>query len=245
MIDDLPAHVACIMDGNGRWATRRNLRRIDGHAAGEAAILRTVEAAEELGLRWLTLFAFSTENWNRPLDEVRFLMRFNRNVIRKHGTNLHSRNIRVRYMGRRDQRIPPGLVRDMDAVERLTRRNTGMTLTMAFNYGGRAEIVDTFRRMLETGVHPERVDEDLLAHHLPFPDMPDVDLLVRTSGEYRLSNFMLWRCAYAELVFMDVYWPDFGKAHLVDAITIYQQRQRRFGTIRHDAPIRASVPAYS
>lgn len=219
------------MDGNGRWASQRNLRRIQGHAAGETAMLRTVRAAAEMGIKWLTLFAFSTENWGRPVDEVRFLMRLNRHVIRKHGPELHSKNVRVRYMGQPDARVPPGVHRAMDGIQELTANNTGLTLTMAFNYGGRAEIMDVYRRMLADGIQADGIDEALVKRYLPFPDMPDADLVIRTSGESRLSNFMLWRGAYSELVFMDVQWPDFGKAHLLTAIATYRRRNRRYGRL--------------
>ncbi|HCT80667.1 MAG TPA: di-trans,poly-cis-decaprenylcistransferase [Micromonosporaceae bacterium] len=227
----LPGHVACIMDGNGRWATRRELERIDGHAAGEEAILATVDAAINLGLRWLTLFAFSTENWNRPEAEVSFLMAFNHGVIARHGGYFHSRGVRVRYMGSPDPRIPADLRRDMSSLEDLTRANSGMTLTLSFNFGGRAEIVDAVNQLLRCGDTGQTLTEELFTGLLQYPDMPDVDLLIRTSGEYRLSNFMLWRMAYAELLFTDVLWPDFRGVHLRSAVGAYSVRRRRFGSV--------------
>jgi undecaprenyl diphosphate synthase len=224
-------HVACIMDGNGRWAVRQRLERVDGHAAGEAAINAAVDAACELGLGYLTLFAFSTENWGRPQPEVDFLMDFNRRLIVKHGPNYHERNIRVRYLGRKEQPIPDAVLEEMEWIETLTAQNTGLTLTFAFNHGGRAEIVDAARALLGSGVEPSEIDEQSLSNALEFPDMPDPDLIIRTSGEYRVSNFMIWRAAYAEFVFMDVYWPDFRREHLEEALKIFNQRERRFGAL--------------
>jgi len=230
-IDVAPIHVACIMDGNGRWATARGLTRVDGHAAGEAAILAFVDAAEALNIRWVTLFAFSTENWNRPAAEVAFLMRFNHGVIQRHGQNFHERGIRVRYLGARDERIPADLRTDMRAIELLTQRNAELTLTLAFNHGGRAEIVHAVRRIVAAGIHPDQIDTRLIQQFLEYPDTPDPDLVIRTSGEYRISNFMLWRIAYAELYFLDVLWPDFRGEHLAAAVRSFQERDRRFGRI--------------
>ena len=232
-IDDraVPAHVAIVMDGNGRWAQRRGLPRTEGHAAGEEALFDTVEGALELGLRWLTVYAFSTENWKRPADEVRFLMNFNESILVRRRDELHERGVRMRFVGRRDWRVPRRLIRRMDEAIELTRRNRKMTFTIAFNYGGRAEIVDAVRALVDSGVPASRIDERVLRSRMYDPDMPDPDLVVRTSGEYRISNFLLWELAYSELVFTDVLWPDFRRQHLFDAVREFQRRDRRFGGI--------------
>ncbi|HEX5613704.1 MAG TPA: polyprenyl diphosphate synthase [Acidimicrobiia bacterium] len=231
----LPRHVAIIMDGNGRWAQRRGLKRTDGHAAGEEALFDTVEGALDIGLRWITVFAFSTENWRRPLDEVRFLMGFNERLLVKRREELHERGVRVRFVGRRAGRVPARVRRRIEETEALTRKNRTMNLAFAFNYGGRAELVDAARaigRDVAAGrLDPERIDERVVARHLYAPDMPDPDLLVRTSGEFRISNFLLWQLAYSELVFSDVLWPDFRREHLFAAIAEYQRRERRFGAV--------------
>jgi undecaprenyl diphosphate synthase len=200
----IPAHVAIVMDGNGRWAQKRGLKRTDGHAAGEEALFDTVDGALDLGLQWLTVYAFSTENWRRPIDEVRFLMNFNERLLVARRDDLNERGVRVRFIGRRGGRVPGRVRRRIEESEELTRANRRLTLTFAFNYGGRAEIVDA---------------------------MPDPDLLVRTSGEFRISNYLLWELAYSELVFTDVLWPDFRTPDLVEAIAEYQRRERRFGAI--------------
>jgi undecaprenyl diphosphate synthase len=233
--DRIPAHVAIVMDGNGRWAQQRGLRRTEGHAAGEEALFDTVDGALELGLQWMTVFAFSTENWRRPLDEVRFLMNFNERLLVARRDDLNERGVRVRFIGRRTGRVPSRVRRRIEESEALTRRNRRLTLTFAFNYGGRAELVDAMRalgREVAAGrFDPDKIDERAIVRHLYTPDMPDPDLLIRTSGEYRISNFLLWQCAYSELVFTDVLWPDFRTKHLVDAITEYQNRHRRFGSV--------------
>ncbi|MEU6709612.1 polyprenyl diphosphate synthase [Streptomyces wuyuanensis] len=235
-VPDMPVHVACIMDGNGRWAYRRGLRRVDGHAAGEASIRAIAEAARRAGVKWLTLFAFSAENWSRPADEVEFLMSFLRRVIRHHGRDLHRRGVRVRVLGRTDPRIPTEVHRAVDAIETLTAANTGMTLTFAFDHGGRQEILAGVRALLRAGVSAEDVTEEVFTGQLQFPDLPDVDLLIRTSGEFRISNFLLWHIPYAELVFLEVLWPDFREPHLLEAIRIYQGRSRRFGRVEPAVP---------
>ncbi len=225
----VPRHVAAVMDGNGRWAERRGLKRTEGHAAGEEALWDTVQGAVELGIEWFTVYAFSTENWKRPLAEVRFLMGFNEDLLLRRSDELHEMGVRIRFAGRRDRRVPRRLLKRMDESSDLTRHNTGMTLTIAFNYGGRAEIVDAVRAMVEEGVAPRDVTEQELRRHLYDPEMPDPDLVVRTSGEYRISNFLLWELAYSELVFTETLWPDFRRAHLADAVREYQARTRRFG----------------
>ncbi len=231
----IPRHVACVMDGNGRWAERRGLVRTAGHAAGEEALLDAVEGALALGIEWLTVFAFSTENWNRPADEVAFLMEFNREVLARHRHRLHEQGVRVRFIGRRDEKVPPALLDHMDRSIELTRDNTRCTLTIAFNYGGQAELVDAVRAMVAEGVDPDDIDVERIRHHLYDPEMPDVDLFVRTSGEMRISNFLLWQVAYSELVFTDALWPDFRKEHLAAAVAEYQRRERRFGGLLTEA----------
>ncbi|HJR26027.1 MAG TPA: polyprenyl diphosphate synthase [Acidimicrobiales bacterium] len=230
-LDRLPVHIACVMDGNGRWATARGLKRTEGHAAGERALFDTVEGALDLGLGWLTVYAFSTENWRRPADEVRFLMGFNERLLLSRRDELHEKGVRVRFIGRRDWRVPKRVQRHIDDTEAMTRRNKGMTLTFAFNYGGRAEIVDAVQALVRDGVAPEKVTERAIRSHLYAPDMPDPELVVRTSGESRISNFLLWELAYSELVFTDVLWPDFRREHLFDAIREFQRRDRRFGGV--------------
>ena len=225
----VPNHVACVMDGNGRWAERRGLKRTEGHAAGEDALFDTVDGAIDLGLGWFTVYAFSTENWRRPADEVRYLMGFNEKILLGHRDELNERNVRIRVLGRRDWRVPKRLVKLMDETVAMTARNTGMTFSIAFNYGGRAEIVDAVRRIMAAGTKPDKVTEKMIARHLYDPDMPEPDLVVRTSGEYRISNFLLWELAYSELVFTDVLWPDFRRENLFDAIREYQARERRYG----------------
>ncbi len=227
----VPVHVGCVMDGNGRWAARRGLPRTEGHAAGEAALLDVVDGALEIGVKWLTLYAFSTENWRRPADEVRYLMGFNESLLMRRRDELHRKGVRIRFAGRRDWRVPRRVLRRMDESSELTRDNRRMTLTMAFNYGGRAEIVDAVRSLVASGVSSGRVDERAIRKHLYFPDMPDPDLVIRTSGEYRISNFLLWELAYSELVFSEVLWPDARRTLLYDAVLEYQRRDRRYGGI--------------
>ena len=234
----IPRHVAIVMDGNGRWAKRRGLKRTDGHAAGEEALFDTVEGALDIGLQWMTVYAFSTENWRRPIDEVRFLMRFNESLLLKRRDDLNARGVRVRFIGRRGGRVPRRVLRHIEDTEALTARNRRMTLTFAFNYGGRAEIIDAVRDIaLEVAagkIEPDRISERTITRHLYAPDMPDPDLLIRTSGEYRISNYLLWQSAYSEFVFTDVLWPDFRRQHLFDGVAEFQRRERRFGAIDDD-----------
>lgn len=227
----LPVHVACVMDGNGRWASKRGLARTEGHAAGEEALFDTVEGVLELGIPWLTVYAFSTENWKRPVDEVRFLMQFNESLLVRRRDELNEKGVRIRFSGRRDWRVPKRLLRRIDESVELTKRNRRATLTIAFNYGGRAEIVDAVRQLVRDGTPADKIDEKAIARHLYYPDMPDPDLVIRTSGEYRISNFLLWELAYSELVFTDVLWPDFRREHLYEAVREFQRRERRFGGI--------------
>jgi undecaprenyl diphosphate synthase len=232
----VPRHVAIVMDGNGRWARQRGLPRTEGHAAGERALFDTVEGALEIGLPWLTVFAFSTENWRRPASEVRYLLNFKRDLLRRRRDELHERGVRVRFTGRvEDWRVPRSVVREMRGAEELTRHNTRMTLTIAFNYGGRTEIVDAVKRLLEDHdrgrLRGERIGPESIGARLYHPDMPDPDLVIRTGGEMRISNFLLWQAAYSELWFTPVYWPDFNRELLFEAIRDYQKRDRRFGAI--------------
>lgn len=236
----IPSHVAVIMDGNGRWANARGLPRNAGHEAGEAALFDVVEGALELGIRDLTVFAFSTENWRRPPSEVRFLLGFNESLLTRRADELHERGVRVRFIGRRSRPVPRRLVRLIDSTEELTCGNRRLTLRIAFNYGARAEIVDAARRATEdvSAGTLARVDEKALRSRLYDPQMPDVDLLIRSSGEQRISNFVLWHAAYAELVFAAPAWPDFDRRELARAVGEYQRRERRFGVAvdepRHD-----------
>jgi undecaprenyl diphosphate synthase len=227
----VPDHVAIVMDGNGRWAQRRGLKRTEGHRAGEEALFDTVEGARDLGIRWLTVYAFSTENWKRPRDEVRFLMNFNENLLVDRRDELHENGVRIRFLGRRDWRVPKRLLRRMDESVELTRQNRRMTFTIAFNYGGRAETVDAVRAIVRQGVPADKIDERTIHRHLYDPEMPDPDLMIRTSGEFRISNYLLWQIAYSELIFTDVLWPDFRREHLFDAVREFQSRERRFGGI--------------
>ena len=230
--DLVPRHVAIVMDGNGRWAKDRGLPRTAGHEAGEASLFDVVEGAIELGVGWVSAYAFSTENWKRSPDEVRFLMGFNRDVIRRRRDEMHELGVRVRWAGRRPK-LWRSVIRELEQAEELTRDNDVCTLTMCVNYGGRAEIADAARLLaldVAAGrVDPSRVDEKLLARYLDEPDMPDVDLFLRTSGEQRTSNFLLWQSAYAELVFLDTLWPDVDRRQLWRAVEIYASRDRRYG----------------
>jgi undecaprenyl diphosphate synthase len=219
------------MDGNGRWAQKQGLPRTEGHSAGEEALFDAVEGMLELGIRWFTVYAFSTENWRRPPDEVRFLMNFNQGLLVRRRDELNGKGVRIRFAGRRDWRVPRRLLRRIEESEALTRHNRRLTLTMAFNYGGRAEIVDAVRDLVASGVSPSRVDERAIRAHLYYPDAPDPDLVIRTSGEFRISNFLLWQLAYSELVFSDVLWPDFRRQHLFEAVREFQRRDRRYGGV--------------
>ena len=227
----IPRHIACVMDGNGRWAQSQGLPRTEGHKAGEHSLFEVVDAAIDAGVQWLTVYAFSTENWKRPKDEVRFLINFNEEILLRRQDELHARNVRIRFVGRRDWRVPKRLIRRMDESVELTKNNTGLTFTIAFNYGGRAEIVDAVRRIVDKGTPADKINEKTIARELYDPDMPDPDLMIRTSGEYRISNFLLWELAYSELLFTDTPWPEFGRDALIAAIHEYQTRDRRFGGV--------------
>ncbi len=228
-LNNIPVHVGCVMDGNGRWAKMRGLPRTEGHGAGEVALLDAVDGALDLGVKWLTVYAFSTENWRRPPEEVRYLMGFNKNLLRNRRDYLNERGVRIRFSGRRDWRVPRSVAKEIDSATDLTHANRTLTLTIAFNYGGRAEIVDAIKKIIRDGTSARSVDEKTIAKALYYPDAPDPDLVIRTSGEYRISNFLLWEIAYSELIFQDVLWPDFRKEHLFEAVREYQRRNRRYG----------------
>ena len=229
----VPRHVAIVMDGNGRWARQRGLPRTRGHEQGEHALFDVVEGAIEIGVRAISAYAFSTENWSRSADEVRFLMGFNRDVIRRRRDEMHAMGVRVRWAGR-EPRLWKSVVRELRVAEELTRHNEVLTLTMCVNYGGRSELVDAARsigREVAAGrLRADRIDERTLARHLYVPELSDADLVWRTSGEQRLSNFVLWQAAYAELVFSDVLWPDVDRRHLWSAVETYARRDRRYGS---------------
>jgi undecaprenyl diphosphate synthase len=231
----VPGHVAIVMDGNGRWAKQRGLPRTEGHGAGEEALWDTVNGAVEVGVRWLTVFAFSTENWSRPTAEVLYLMNFNRGLLRRRRDELNRMNVRIRFIGRRNWRVPRSVLKEIRQAEELTAGNTGTTLTIAFNYGGRAEIVDAVKQLAKEvragRLRPESIDDRAIAKRLYAVDMPPPDLLIRTSGEQRISNFLLWEVAYSELWFTPVFWPDFDREHLYEAIRDFQKRSRRFGGV--------------
>lgn len=230
--DLVPRHVALVMDGNGRWAKERGLPRTAGHEAGESSLFDCVEGALELGIGWLSAYAFSTENWKRSPDEVRFLMGFNRDVIRRRRDEMNELGVRVRWAGRRPK-LWKSVIEELEEAEELTKGNTRLTLTMCVNYGGRAEIADAAAKLaadVAAGrLDPGQVTEKRFARYLDEPDMPDVDLFVRSSGEQRTSNFLLWQSAYAEMVFLDTLWPDFDRRHLWHACELYASRDRRYG----------------
>lgn len=227
----IPRHIGAVMDGNGRWAQQRGLKRTEGHEQGEHALFEAVEGCLEAGVEWLTVYAFSTENWKRPSDEVKFLLWFNRDLLYRRRDELNERGVRILFSGRRDWRVPKSLIRDMDEAAALTRKNTKLTLTIAFNYGGRAEIVDAVKQLVADGVSASKVTEAQIAKRLYLPNAPEPELMVRTSGELRTSNFLLWQLAYSEFVFLETLWPDFTRNHLWWAILEYQNRQRRFGGV--------------
>ena len=228
----VPNHVAVVMDGNGRWANARGLPRTKGHEMGEAALLDVVAGAIEIGVKHVSAYAFSTENWRRSPDEVRFLMGFNRDVIRRRRDEMHAWGVRVRWAGRRP-RLWRSVISELESAEELTRGNDVLTLTMCVNYGGRAEIADAVKaigREVAAGrLDPERIDERTIARHLDEPDLPNVDMFLRSGGEQRTSNFLLWQSAYAELVFMDVLWPDVDRRVFWRGIDEYARRDRRYG----------------
>lgn len=231
----VPRHIAIIMDGNGRWAQKRGLPRTLGHRQGAETVRRVVEAAADAGVKYLTLFGFSTENWSRPPDEVRELMSLMRHYVRGNVADLHKNGVRLRIIGERE-RIDADVLEIVEQAEQLTSTNDRLHLTIAFSYGARQEIVMAARKLaadVQAGkLIPEEIDASTVNSALLTADLPDPDLLIRTSGEQRISNFLLWQLAYAELVFVDTLWPDFGKTELNEAIRAYQGRDRRFGGVQ-------------
>lgn len=232
----IPRHVALVMDGNGRWAQERGLPRTEGHRVGEKVLMNMVDAAIELGgVEWLSAYTFSTENWRRSADEVRFLMGFSRDIMRAERDQLHAKNVRIVWAGRRP-RLWRSVIRELEAAEEMTKNNTGLTLAMCINYGGRAELADGMKRMAQAvqkgELKPNQINEVRINEYLYRPDMPDVDLFLRPSGEQRTSNFLLWQSAYAEMVYRDILWPDFTVDDLYDAVLEYAQRDRRFGGVK-------------
>jgi len=226
--EDQARTIAIIMDGNGRWAERQGLPVAEGHRAGTRALRRTVEAAIDLGVETLVVYAFSTENWSRPAGEVDSLMDIFGETIERELPDLVRQGVRTRFIGRRD-RASAGLQEQMARLEEETAGNDTLNLWVALDYGGRAEIVEAARRLAESGIEPAEIDENVLRANLYAPELPDPDLLIRTSGELRISNFLLWQLAYSELAFVDTLWPDFGHAELEQALAAYAQRRRRFG----------------
>ena len=228
----LPQHIALVMDGNGRWAQQRGMKRTEGHKRGEQVLDTMVDTCLELGIPYLSAYAFSTENWRRSPEEVRFLMNFDRHVLRTRRDSLNERGVKIKWVGRRS-RLWRSVIKELQEAEELTKNNTRMTLAMCINYGGRAEIVDAARAFAEDvangTVKPHQLTENSLRGYLNDPDMPDVDLFLRPSGEQRTSNFLLWQSAYAEMVFQDKLFPDYTPEDLYDAIYEYAQRDRRFG----------------
>ena len=229
----VPRHVAVIMDGNGRWAKKRGLPRTAGHERGEQSLVEVVKGAIELGVEAISAYAFSTENWSRSPEEVRFLMGFNRDVVRRRREELHALGVRVRWAGR-EPRLWRSVIKELRIAEDLTRDNDVLTLTMCVNYGGRAELADAARALAQDVAHgrvnPNRIDERLFARYLYVPELPDADMVWRTSGEERLSNFMLWQAAYSEMVFSDVLWPDVDRLAFWAAVEEYARRNRRYGS---------------
>ncbi len=228
----VPRHVAIVMDGNGRWAKQRGLPRTAGHEAGESSLLDVVHGALEIGVEWISAYAFSTENWRRSPEEVRFLMDFNRDVIRRRRDEMNDLGVRIRWVGRRPK-LWKSVIEELEIAEKLTAKNTKLTLAMCVNYGGRAEISDAVSAIAQDvadgKIDASRVSEKLIQKYLDEPAMPDVDLFIRSSGEQRISNFLLWQSAYAEFVFLDTLWPDFDRRDLWKACEIYASRDRRYG----------------
>lgn len=228
----VPKHVAIVMDGNGRWANQRGLTRVEGHRAGEAALLDVVAGAIEIGVHHLSVYAFSTENWKRSPDEVKFLMGFNREVLRRRRDQLNAWGVKVQWVGR-TPKLWSSVITELREAEEMTKSNRRMTLQMCVNYGGRLELVDAVRRIAQESaagtLNPSRITEKSIQQHLYAPDLPDVDLFIRSSGEQRTSNFLLWQSAYSEMVFQNTLWPDYSRQSLWDAVESYIGRDRRFG----------------
>jgi undecaprenyl diphosphate synthase len=229
-LTSVPQHVAIIMDGNGRWAKARGLPRLAGHRAGTENLRRVIEACVDFGVRYLTIYAFSTENWGRPEDEVSGLMNLFDDVFDRELAELHRQGARLLHIGRLNG-VRPNMVKKIKKGEELTRGNQRLTLCVAFNYGGRDEIIYAIQKMLAEGIKPEDVTDDFVSRHLFTAGIPDPDLVIRTSGEMRTSNFLIWQAAYAEWVFPEVFWPDFGREELLEALQEYGRRERRFGLV--------------
>ena len=226
-----PYHVGVIMDGNGRWAKERGKNRLEGHKAGTENLRRILESSVEFGVKMLTIYAFSTENWRRPPLEVLGLMRILEDVIDRELQELHQKGVQLRHLGELDKLKPAIRKKVMQAIE-LTKNNDRLILNVAFNYGGRAEILEAIKKMIRNEVKPEAVTEDLLSCYMYTGDAPDPDLIIRTSGEFRTSNFLIWQAAYAEYYFTPTYWPDFGKDEYYQALLAYSQRERRYGGVK-------------
>lgn len=228
--DQLPRHVAIIMDGNGRWATARGLPRFHGHRAGTDSVREVLKASVEFGIQYLTIYAFSTENWTRPADEVNSLLQILAEVIRDETEDLNRNGVRVRHIGR-PEGLPESLVKAIAEATALTQVNERIILNVAFNYGGRAELVDAVRRIIRDQTPADEITEELISRYLYTGGQPDPDLIIRTAGEMRLSNFLIWQAAYAEYYSTSTYWPDFGREELRQALLAYAQRQRKFGSV--------------
>jgi len=231
----VPQHIAIIMDGNGRWAKKRGMPRLAGHQAGTENLRRVISACVELGVRYLTIYAFSTENWGRPREEVEGLLKILESVIERELNELHKEGVQLQHIGRLE-RLPETLRKKVaDAIE-LTRNNDRLTVIIAFNYGGKDEIVHAVEQIIRAGIKPEDINEELISQHLFTVGIPDPELVIRTSGEMRLSNFLVWQAAYSELYITPVLWPDFGREELIKAIKAYRQRNRRFGLLEEEPP---------
>lgn len=226
----LPNHIAIIMDGNGRWAQQRGLPRLEGHQAGAENLRSVIKYFGRLGLKYLTLYGFSTENWKRPQEEIDGLLNLLQEAIDKETLGLHKNGIRIRHLGRLGE-LSPGLQQAINKAVELTKDNKGMTFSLAINYGGRAEILDAVRRIVEEGIPPDDIDEQLFESYLYTAGLPDVDLVIRTAGELRISNFLMWQAAYSEYYFTEVLWPDFNSKEIDKALLAYSRRQRRFGAL--------------
>lgn len=226
--NNLPSHVAIIMDGNGRWAKNKGKARVFGHQEGVKAVKKIVRFASNIGIKHLSIYAFSVENWARPSFEVSALMRLIRSYLIKERDELHEENIIFRLLGRVNE-LSPEIIKEVKASTELMKNNTGMSFNVCINYGGRAEVVDAVKSIIKEGYKPEEITEELIGRNLYYPELPDVDLMIRTSGEYRVSNFHMWRSAYSEFYFTPVLWPDFDEVELLNAILSYQNRERRFG----------------
>jgi undecaprenyl diphosphate synthase len=225
-----PDHIAIIMDGNGRWAQKRGLPRLEGHQAGVENLRSAIKYFAKLKLKYLTLYGFSTENWKRPKEEIDGLLNLLQEAIDEETLELHKNGIRIRHLGRREK-LPTGLQQAIAKAVELTKNNKGMTLSIAFDYGGRAEIMDAVRKIVNEGIPPKKIDEQLFDSYLYTAGIPEVDLVIRTAGELRLSNFLIWQTAYSEYYFAEVFWPDFDSKEIDKALLAYSQRQRRFGAL--------------